>query len=67
METQYNPYEHFTYWKAISKHIGNCVAELNDAIEQNTTTGQYTVVDVYSAFSGNTATYCNARGDSKDD
>ena len=67
METQYNPYEHFTYWKVISKHIGNCAVKLNDAIENNATTGQYTVVDVYSAFEGNTATYCNARGDSKDD
>ncbi len=67
VETQYNPYEHFTYWKSISKHIGNCAVKLNDALKNNAKEGQYTIVDVYSAFEGNTETYCNARGSSKDD
>ncbi len=67
VETQYNPYEHFTAWKTISKHIGNCAVKLNDAIKNNAETGQYTVADVYSAFKGHTEEYCNARGASKDD
>lgn len=67
VETQYNPYEHFTAWKTIAKHIGNCAVKLNDAINDNAEVGQYTVVDVYSAFIGHTEEYCNARGATKDD
>ena len=59
--TQYNPYGHFSgTYKKINEHVGACTKQLNDAIANNAPTGGYTVADVYTAFVGNTATYCNA-------
>lgn len=58
--TQYNPYEHFAKLESISKHIGNCAAMLMQRVVDNASKGQYTVADVYAAFLGNTAEYCNA-------
>ncbi len=62
--TQYNPFEHYVgTYKAISTYIGNCAKILHDREVENAEAGQYTIVDVYSAFLGNTASYCNATED----
>ncbi len=59
--TQYNPYGHFSgTYQLINTHVGACAKQLNDAIANNAPIGGYTVADVYAAFVGNTATYCNA-------
>ena len=62
--TQYNPYAHFkdTY-ELVGTHLGACAAQLREKVIANAETGDYTVVDVYSAFAGNTATLCNATED----
>ncbi len=64
VSTQYNPYEHCTSTlKALGTTLGKCAAILRQKIIDNASTGQYTVADVYTAFLGNTATYCNASDD----
>ena len=62
--TQYNPYEHCTNaLKMLGTSLGRCAALLRQAVMDNASAGQYTVADVYAAFQGNTATYCNATED----
>jgi lysophospholipase L1-like esterase len=60
--TQYDPYEHFSsaLYSTFTQYIGKCLATMRDEVVNNATTGQYTAVDVYTAFKGNTATYCYA-------
>ncbi len=59
--TQYNPYEHFVgSYQVIGTYLGNCAQILRNKVIENADMGQYTVVDIYSAFLGNTASYCNA-------
>ena len=61
VSTQYNPYEHCTSTlKSLGTTLGKCASILRQKVVDNASTGQYTVADVYSAFEGNTATYCNA-------
>lgn len=60
LSTQYNPYEHFTKLTSLSGHLNNCAVILRQRVIENATAGQYTVADVYTAFLGNTAEYCNA-------
>lgn len=64
LATQYNPYQHFSAtYKAVGTYLGNSAKILRDRVIENAETGQYTVVDVYSAFLNNTETYCNATED----
>ena len=63
MATQYNPYQHFSgTYKSIGTHIENCAKMLQEAVVDNAD-GHYTIVDVYTAFSGKTAEYCTATED----
>ncbi len=64
LATQYNPFEHFVgTYASVVKPIGSAASVLRDRVIANAEAGQYTVVDVYSAFLGNTASYCNATED----
>ena len=64
LATQYNPFEHFVgTYAGVVKPIGSAASVLRDRVIANAEAGQYTVVDVYSAFLGNTASYCNATED----
>lgn len=64
LATQYDPYEHFSgTYASFTQNIGKCLAKMQAAEIDNQTTGQYTSVDVYTAFKGKSATYCYASED----
>ena len=61
LSTQYNPYEHFTgSLKVVGTNIGKCAEKLRQAVLDNAEAGQYTPVDVFTAFAGRSAELCNA-------
>ncbi len=64
LATQYDPYQHFSgTYASYTQNIGKCLAKMRQAEIDNQTTGQYESVDVYTAFQGNSATYCYASED----
>ena len=62
--TQYNPYEHFSgSYENIGIRIGACADKFAQVVKDNAEAGGYTVADVHAAFTGQTATLCNATED----
>ena len=61
LSTQYNPYGHFSKsLGVVGTNIGKCAEKLRQAVLDNAEAGQYTPVDVFTAFAGRSAELCNA-------
>lgn len=60
--TQYNPYAHFSgeYKTLLSEPAAECIKLLNQCIKSGAGEGNYTAVDVYTAFLNNESLLLNA-------